>query len=156
MRPSAIMSFSLSLSSPLCLRHSCIFIMCWFKTDWLPKNHLTVPWQIWKKERLIDAIDVLSYRAQSSSSAIYLWHGIFSVSKETKKQCLFSLFYLWTITSFVPNCVLSVSFLKQHRKNSLKNIVFPWESVFMAIAIWLLGHRTTQNAHCAMASSLYR
>ena len=42
-----------------------------------------------------------------------------------------------------------VFFLKQYRKNSLKTIVFPWESVFMAIAIWLLGHRITQNAHCA-------
>ena len=43
-----------------------------------------------------------------------------------------------------------VFFLKQYRKNCLKNNVFPWESVFMTTAIWLLGHCTTQNAHCAM------
>ena len=43
-----------------------------------------------------------------------------------------------------------VFFLKQYRQNSLKTIVFPWESVFTAIAIWQQGHRTTQNAHCAV------
>ena len=48
------------------------------------------------------------------------------------------------------NTSFKVFFLKQYRKNSLKTIVFPWESVFTAIAIWLLGHRTTQNAHCAL------
>ena len=43
-------------------------------------------------------------------------------------------------------------FRKQQRKNSLKNIVFPWESVFTAIAKILQGHRTTQTAHCAVQS----
>ena len=36
-------------------------------------------------------------------------------------------------------------FLKEHRKNSLKNIV-----VFTAIAKIPQGHRTAQTAHCAM------
>ena len=38
----------MSLSSPFCLRHSCIFIKCWFMIDWLPKTHRSVPWKIWK------------------------------------------------------------------------------------------------------------
>ena len=45
-----------------------------------------------------------------------------------------------------------VFFLKEHRKNSLKSIVFPWESVFTAIAKILQGHRTAQRAHCALCS----
>ena len=43
-----------------------------------------------------------------------------------------------------------IFFLKEHRKDSLKNIVFPWESVFTAIAKILHGHRTAQKAHCAV------
>ena len=43
-----------------------------------------------------------------------------------------------------------VFFLKQHRKNSLKNIFFPSESVFLDFSFWPQGHRSTQNAHCAM------
>ena len=43
-----------------------------------------------------------------------------------------------------------VSFLKEHRKNSLKNIVFPQESVFTAIAKIPQGHLTAQTAHCAV------
>ena len=43
-----------------------------------------------------------------------------------------------------------VFFLKEHRKNSLKNIVFPWESVFTAIAKIPQGLRTAQTAYCAM------
>ena len=45
-----------------------------------------------------------------------------------------------------------VFFLKQHRKNSLKNIFFPSESVFLDFSFWPQGHRTWQNAHCAMVS----
>ena len=43
-----------------------------------------------------------------------------------------------------------VFFLKQHRKNSLKNIFFPSESVFLDFSFWPQGHRTWQNAHCAL------
>ena len=43
-----------------------------------------------------------------------------------------------------------VFFLKQHRKNSLKNICFPSENVFSGFSFWPQGHRTTQNTHCAM------
>ena len=43
-----------------------------------------------------------------------------------------------------------VFFLKQHRKNSLKNIFFPSESVFLDFSFWPQGHRSTQNAHCAL------
>ena len=43
-----------------------------------------------------------------------------------------------------------VFFLKQHRKNSLKNIFFPSESVFLDFSFWPQGHRTWQNAHCAV------
>ena len=43
-----------------------------------------------------------------------------------------------------------VFFLKEQRKNSLKNIVFPWESVFTAIGKILRGQRSTQTTHCAM------
>jgi len=46
-----------------------------------------------------------------------------------------------------------VFFLKQHRKNSLKNIFFPSESVFLDFSFWPQGHRTWQNAHCAVWSS---
>ena len=45
-----------------------------------------------------------------------------------------------------------VFFLKQHRKNSLKNIFFPSESVFLDFSFWPQGHRTWQNAHCAVVS----
>ena len=45
-----------------------------------------------KERKAFDAIDVLTYRTQSSSSAIYLWLGIFSVSKETKKAVFISTF----------------------------------------------------------------
>ena len=48
-----------------------------------------------------------------------------------------------------------VFFLKEHRKNSLKSIVFPWESVFTATVFWLQGHRTTPNAHCALVDELH-
>ena len=41
-------------------------------------------------------------------------------------------------------------FLKQHRKNSLKNIFFPSGSVFLDFSFWPQGHRSTQNAHCAL------
>ena len=43
-----------------------------------------------------------------------------------------------------------VFFLKQHRKNSLKNIFFPSESVLLDFSFWPQGHRTWQNAHCAL------
>ena len=43
-----------------------------------------------------------------------------------------------------------VFFLKQHRKNSLKNIFSPSESVFLDFSFWPQGHRTWQNAHCAL------
>ena len=43
-----------------------------------------------------------------------------------------------------------VFFLKQHRKNSLKNIFFPSESVFLDFSFWPQRHRSTQNAHCAL------
>ena len=43
-----------------------------------------------------------------------------------------------------------VFFLKQHRKNSLKNIFFPSESVFFDFSFWPQGHRSSQNAHCAV------
>ena len=43
-----------------------------------------------------------------------------------------------------------VFFLKQHRKNSLKNIFFPSESVFLDFSFWPQGHRSSQNAHCAL------
>ena len=43
-----------------------------------------------------------------------------------------------------------VFFLKQHRKNGLKNIFFPSESVFLDFSVWPQGHRTWQNAHCAV------
>ena len=43
-----------------------------------------------------------------------------------------------------------VFFLKEHRKNSLKNIYFPSESVFLHFSFWPQGHRSTQNAHCAL------
>ena len=45
-----------------------------------------------------------------------------------------------------------VFFLKQHRKNSLKNIFFPSESVFLDFSFWPQGHRSTQNAYCALLS----
>ena len=48
----------------------------------------------------------------------------------------------------------TVFFLKEHRKNSLKNIVFPWEGVFTAIAEIPQGHRTIQTAHCACSVGL--
>ena len=47
-----------------------------------------------------------------------------------------------------------VFFLKQHRKNSLKNIFFPSESVFLDFSFWPQGHRSTQNAHCALQKNL--
>ena len=47
-----------------------------------------------------------------------------------------------------------VFFLKQHRKNGLKNIFFPSESVFLDFSFWPQGHRSTQNAHCAL--QIYR
>ena len=43
-----------------------------------------------------------------------------------------------------------VFFLKQHRKNSLKNIFFLSESVFLDFSFWPQGHHSTQNAHCAL------
>ena len=49
--------------------------------------------------------------------------------------------------------IFRVFFLKQHRKNSLKNIFFPSESVFLNFSFWPQGHRTTQNAHCALYST---
>ena len=54
MRPSARRSLSLSLSlclrssSLLCLKQSCLLLMCWFEIDWLPLTQLIVPWQMWK------------------------------------------------------------------------------------------------------------
>ena len=45
-----------------------------------------------------------------------------------------------------------VFFLKQHRKNSLKNIFFPSENVFLDFSFWPQGHRTWQNAHCAVVT----
>ena len=45
-----------------------------------------------------------------------------------------------------------VFFLKQHRKNSLKNIFFPSESVFLDFSFLPQGHRTWQNAHCALVT----
>ena len=42
-------------------------------------------------------------------------------------------------------------FRKEHRKNSLKNIVFPRESVFTAIAKILQGHLTAQRAQGALS-----
>ena len=47
-----------------------------------------------------------------------------------------------------------VFFLKQHRKNGLKNIFFPSESVFLDFSFWPQGHRTWQNAHCAMVDNV--
>ena len=44
--------------------------------------------------------------------------------------------------------IFRVFFLKQHRKNSLKNIF-----VFLDFSFWPHGHRTTQNAHCAVVWS---
>ena len=90
MRPGAIMSFSLSLCPPLCLRHSCISIMCWFKIDWLPKNHLTVPWQIWKKEGLLTLlmykpIEPKAPRQQSICDMVY------SVSAKKPKKRFFAV-----------------------------------------------------------------
>ena len=38
---------------------------------------------------------------------------------------------------------------KRTKKNSLKNIVLPWESGFMAISKIPQGHRTAQTARCA-------
>ena len=46
-----------------------------------------------------------------------------------------------------------VFFLKQHRKNSLKYIFFPSESVFLDFSFWPQGHCTTQNAHCSLILS---
>ena len=49
-----------------------------------------------------------------------------------------------------------VFFPKEHRKNSLKNIVFPWESVFTAIAKIPQGHRTAQTAHFGSICDKYQ
>ena len=49
-----------------------------------------------------------------------------------------------------------VFFLKQHRKSSLKNIFFPSESVFLDFSFWPQGHRTWQNAHCALSPLSFR
>ena len=48
-----------------------------------------------------------------------------------------------------------VFFLKEHRKNSLKYIVFPRESVFTAIAKIPQGHRTAHTAHYALMMEVF-
>ena len=49
-----------------------------------------------------------------------------------------------------------IFFLKEHSKNSLKNIVFPRESVFTTIAKIPQGLHTAQIEHCACSEAYFK